>query len=289
MEEKRHISTTALSKELDIPLKELFSILAAKNWIEKKENYWALTLVGIENGGQFVDHSVYGKYITWPCGTSMLILGTSDKNEFMTATDIGKSLDVSARRINAIFSELGWIKREHRGWVTTDVGTRSSGIQRESSQTGKPYVIWHKTVKENNLFLSRFKELKGFDASKIVLTKDSTETHKEEQYRTADGHYVKSAEEVIIDNWLYMAAIVHAYGRKLPVEKSIYSSFYIPTENVYVEYTGNEEEQTVRATQQKIDAYKKHKLKLIELNESDLKNLDNALPKKLLDYDIHCY
>jgi len=33
---------------------------------------------------------------------------------------------------------------------------------------------------------------------------------------------------MIIDNWLYMAEIVHAYERKLPIEEDVYSDFLHP-------------------------------------------------------------
>lgn len=41
-------------------------------------------------------------------------------------------------------------------------------------------------------------------------------------HRAADGHMVRSRAEMLIDNWLYMAEIVHAYERKLPIEEDVY-------------------------------------------------------------------
>ncbi|MEK6953305.1 MAG: hypothetical protein AABX29_09930 [Nanoarchaeota archaeon] len=39
----------------------------------------------------------------------------------------------------------------------------------------------------------------------------------------------------------------------------------------------------------KIEIYKKYDLKLIELNDSDISNLDDTLPKKLLKFGIKVY
>jgi hypothetical protein len=39
----------------------------------------------------------------------------------------------------------------------------------------------------------------------------------------------------------------------------------------------------------KIEIYKKHELNLIELNDSDISNLDDHLPRKLLQYSIKVY
>jgi hypothetical protein len=160
MKDKKQLSTTALSKALALPLKELFSILSAKGWVEKKGDHWSLTLSGIEHGGQFVNHPLYGKYITWPEHTDVDALGLNDKNEFITATDIGDSTELSGRQVNAIFADLGWIKKENTGWVTTTTGTLNCGLQRQSTQTGNPYVIWHRSIKDHPLFKEKLKSNK---------------------------------------------------------------------------------------------------------------------------------
>jgi hypothetical protein len=38
-----------------------------------------------------------------------------------------------------------------------------------------------------------------------------------DKHRSTDGHLVRSKAEVLIDNWLYMAGIVQAYERRLPI------------------------------------------------------------------------
>lgn len=57
-------------------------------------------------------------------------------------------------------------------------------------------------------------------------------------YRTSDGHYVRSRAEVMIDDWLYNHHIAHAYERKLPVAEDSISDFYLPQGNVYIEILG---------------------------------------------------
>jgi len=39
----------------------------------------------------------------------------------------------------------------------------------------------------------------------------------------------------------------------------------------------------------KLELYKKYSFKLIELNDEDILNLDDVLPKKLLRFDIKVY
>lgn len=109
-------------------------------------------------------------------------------------------------------------------------------------------------------------------------------------FRTDDGHMVRSRAEVIIDNALYNYRLVHAYEKKLPIEEDLYSDFYLPSENVYIEYWGMEDDEKYSERKKiKIEIYKKYGFKLIELNDTDLTNLDDYLPKKLLKYNVKIY
>ena len=66
MDNKKSISTTALSKKHNISAKEMFAHLLQRGLIEKKGDVWSLTDQGVEAGGKFVTSQKYGKYITWP-------------------------------------------------------------------------------------------------------------------------------------------------------------------------------------------------------------------------------
>ncbi|MBC7487555.1 MAG: phospholipase D family protein [Cytophagaceae bacterium] len=61
----KYISTTALSKELGVSSKDLFSKFETLNWIERKDNNWLLTNSGIIKGAQN-KRGQYGEYIAWP-------------------------------------------------------------------------------------------------------------------------------------------------------------------------------------------------------------------------------
>jgi hypothetical protein len=110
------------------------------------------------------------------------------------------------------------------------------------------------------------------------------------RFRTADGHYVRSRAEMLIDNWLYMSEIVHAYERKLPVEEDVYCDFYLPIGKVYIEYWGLENDERYAARKKvKIDIYNKYGFNLIEIDDTDIQNLDDVLPRKLLRFGIQAY
>jgi hypothetical protein len=110
------------------------------------------------------------------------------------------------------------------------------------------------------------------------------------EHRTEDGHWVRSRAEVIIDNALFNYKLAHAYEKKLPVPEDLYSDFFIPNGNVYIEFWGMEEDPKYTARKQaKIEIYKKYNFNLIELSDKDIKNLDDYLPSKLLHFGIKVY
>lgn len=125
----------------------------------------------------------------------------------------------------------------------------------------------------------------------IEITKNNNFREKYiARHRTTDGHMVRSKAEMLIDNWLYSAEIVHAYERKLPIKEEVYCDFYIPTEKIYIEYWGLENDQKYAKRKAiKKNIYKKYDFKLIELTDDDIFNLDDVLPKKLLEFGIKTY
>jgi phosphatidylserine/phosphatidylglycerophosphate/cardiolipin synthase-like enzyme len=63
--EIKHISTTALSKEMKLSSKDLFSKLEQIKFIKKAGEDWVLTDLGRSYGGQ-MRNGQYGEYIAWP-------------------------------------------------------------------------------------------------------------------------------------------------------------------------------------------------------------------------------
>jgi hypothetical protein len=107
------------------------------------------------------------------------------------------------------------------------------------------------------------------------------------EYRTSDGHYVRSRAEAMIDDWLYHRHIAHAYERKLPVEDDAISDFYLPQGDVYVEFWGKKDDQAyARRMQEKQEIYKRHNLRLISLTDTELYRLDDHMPRLLRSYGV---
>lgn len=293
------ISTTKLSQKMEMSAQELFAKLAELGLIIKKDKKWELTEQGKGKGGCYKESKTYGQYIVWPEDLSIQPENQTVTNKttstLITATAIGGHYELSARKINHILSELGWVKKHLKGWLLTKQGEKQKGLQCEDKRTGIPYVRWTESIIDAEPLKNTINETKGtYISAKTNADKpDATIGFREKfkaEYRSTDGHFVRSKAEMLIDNWLYMAEIVHAYERKLPITEDVYSDFYIPTGKVYIEYWGYEnEEKYQRRKQEKITIYKKYSFNLIELYDNDVQNIDDILPRLLLKHNVQAY
>lgn len=286
-----YISTTALAKKFSISSKELFLQLVQLGFIEKKDEVWSLTNTGVDAGGRFKTSKQYGKYITWPENLALDISG----EKLITSTEIGKEFQLSANKTNFLLSEIGWIYKGIKGWILTPQGIRQGGVQDENKTSGVPYVRWPQSIKESKILLSSIEQVKGTSSPEnLESNSQNTEVGFREKFeakhRATDGHFVRSKAEMLIDNWLYMAEIVHAYERKLPVEEDVYCDFYIPTGKVYIEYWGYDNDaKYAKRKKTKQEIYEKYGFNLIDLKDEDVQNLDDILPRLLLKYGIQAY
>ncbi len=292
----KEVSTTALAIKLGKSSQVLFRQLAEMGLIVRNVNTWDLTSTGKQKGGVYKTSEKYGKYIVWP--TSLideLSDGNSDTGEHLvTATTIGKHFEIPANRINSVLSELGWIKKHIKGWQVTELGKRLGGIQAKDKISGVPYVRWAESIMSNKIFVINIHESQGDTPATSQdqaqnASADEVEFRDKFQpkHRATDGHRVRSKGELLIDNWLYLSEVLHAYERKLPIEEDVYSDFYIPGGKVYIEYWGyDDDSKYLSRKEKKRGIYKKYHFNLIELTDKELKNLDDTLPRLLLEFGI---
>lgn len=298
-----YISTSALAKELDIKSSDLFDKLKALGWVKRKNDKWTLTNLGKENGGQTRTVPKIGEFVVWPENISIDSEQQKEKSKFLNATAIGKHFNVSSQRLNLILSEFGWIEKDLAGWTITKLGKIVGGRQYEHQTSGSSFVLWPDNILQNKSLVGVFND--HSIEKEIPKTLDSTPQQKsqtpvstsnnfrekfEAKHRTKDGHFVRSRAEVIIDDTLYDYGLVHAYEKKVPIEEELYTDFYLPNGKVYIEFWGMENDpKYLKRKKVKLEIYKKYDLKLIELGDNDISNLDDHLPKKLLKYGIKVY
>lgn len=298
-----YISTTALANEFEIKSSDLFEKLKVLGWIERKNDKWTLTDLGKQKGGQTRTSTKFGEFIVWP--ENIYIDGGREANKakLINATTLGKHFNISSQRLNLLLNELGWIEKTVAGWGLTKLGKNLGGRQLEHDTSGGTYVLWPETVLQNKDLLDQFLETPKIktetkEVSPVVIKSD-TETVNDfrktypAEYRTKDGHYVRSKAELTIDDSLYLWGIAHAYEKKLPnTTEIVYSDFHIPSGNgrpkaVYIEYWGMENDEKYNQRKaKKIEIYNELGLSLIQLNDADIKNIEDSLQKYLLQHGI---
>src|SRR6478609_3018198 len=212
---EKHISTTALARLLHKESKELFILLAQGGWMLKVDNHWQLTEKGKFEGGIYINHPKYGEYIAWPESVQDHPLLQLLPEAPLSATHLGSKVDLPARLINLVLAERGWIKRHIRGWLLTPRGKAIGGEQHSSEQSGIPYVTWPETLLENPLFLQ------------IIAQVNGTSFHQ--FHKALSGQPVNSAEELIVENWLYIAGVNHARNYHLQFgDEKASVDFFLP-------------------------------------------------------------
>lgn len=220
----------------------------------------------------------------------------------LNPTAIGKHFDVTSQKVNLVLSELGFIEHDIAGWRVTKLGAKIGGQQKKHHVSGASFVLWPSSILSNKNLINAFGDeilpteiyrVPEQQQSAVNVTSPENFRHRyPANYRTRDGHFVRSKSEVIIDDWLYTYGLVHAYERKLPINEDVVSDFHIPSgpgrpHAVYIEYWGLENDPKYRERMlTKIEIYKRNALPLIELVEADIQSIDDVLPRKLLDFKI---
>ncbi len=292
------ISTSALARKKAVSASAMFELLLTAGYLKKSGGEIELTEAGKSAGGETAVSRKFGKYVKWPKNLK-LADAPEDVSEqpLVTATFIGEHFAMSANKVNYMLSELGWIKKSLKGWIVTDHGKKLGAVQSEHRKTGVPYARWPQAIVNVGVLRESVSDITGEKPSQgVSLSKASPDSagFRERfptKHRATDGHVVRSKAEMLIDNWLYMAGIVHAYERKLPIEESAYCDFYIPSGNqVYIEYWGYENDKKYLARKkEKIKLYCKYNFHLIELEDKDVQNLDDIFPRLLLKFGIQPY
>jgi hypothetical protein len=108
----------------------------------------------------------------------------------------------------------------------------------------------------------------------------------EAKFRCEDGHYVRSKNEVIIDNWLFNHNISHAYEKKV-LGLNMLCDFYIKLKNskeYYIEVWGLNDPTYLKRKREKINIYNQNNLNLISIENDVIQNIDDFMLKKFSSY-----
>lgn len=290
------VSTTALAKQLDIPVQQLFATLKDYGWIERHADAWFLTPKGQFEGGDYRDSKRFGRYIVWP--------PTLEKHQLLSAIESNQRITAGAmrryytrlhpRQINRALAELGLQQHSILGWELTAFGKTLGGQQEESENSGAFYVTWPHEIIDHPV-IHRELSLQSdqiLDQPKVLPGEPDLFGTEEGRASTCigiDGHQLQSVLQMRVCNWLYLAQLSHAYQRALPVEELVQADFYLPMGNIYIDcWEADVPAQQLSTRLRKSELYRQYGLRHIEINSEDVERLDEVLGRGLLGFGIRC-
>lgn len=287
--EHQSLSTSALAKALAMSSQQLFSSLSDYGWIKRVGDSWELTPKGEFEGGEYVHSKKYGRYIVWPNKIAEHpLLQAMEDNRTISAKALGERYQLTAREVNRAFAELAWVKHSSQGWELTRLGEQRGGVQFENEQSGTFYVLWPESIQGDEQLSRQLTYCGQVNAPEQgegddLFTKDAV-------YSSLDAHQHGSKAQLQICHWLYMAGFAHACQRRLPGDEELYADFYLPVQQLYIEYWGGATSGHAIALQMQRKAkYDEYGLTLIEVEADDLSDLDAVLTKTLRKQGIRVY
>lgn len=265
------ISTSRLSNALGLDSKLLFQWLHEQKWISREGEKWLLTAQGEYHGGKYQHSDKYGDYVVWPASLAEHPLLTDIDGSWVSATRIAEKAGLTAHTVNLLLSELGWIEKDQRGWMLSELGKKLGGEAR-SVKKGF-YVMWPSHIRQNPVLMNALDNVSAVTVGKSL-----------------DGHSCSAAAQQKICNWLYLNGLTHAVDRLVAGQDDWRADFYLPQRKVYIDFWDvNNSQLPLSVRLQKQDYYQSKGLKVIELNQDDLSCLDDVLPQRLLQFGVQLY
>ena len=101
-------------------------------------------------------------------------------------------------------------------------------------------------------------------------------------FKCLDGHIVRSKGELVIDNHLHRLDLDHEYENIIRVRGNLLKyDWYLPKFEAYIEYWGYFGKDYMKRKEEKLDLYRKGKLKLISIEDIMLKDIYSNLETEL--------
>ncbi|MDO8264686.1 MAG: hypothetical protein Q7T21_15900 [Gallionella sp.] len=216
---------------------------------------------------------------------------------FLNSTSLGERFKLDAKQINRVLLDLGWVERDGKGWKPSEQGEKLKAERKLHSKSGIPFVLWHQAICKSRILQNAISELLAIEIEPPSVAQssqipeeaaDKAEGFREKfppTIRASDGHMVRSRGEAMIDALFYEKRIVHAYERLVPVEQTMYCDFFLPEYDLYIEFWGMESNPKYKARKEKkLEIYRQNKLRLVEVKDEHINNLEDYLMIQLVKF-----
>jgi len=271
MKEPQPLSTSALARALHKTVRQMFAELAVLGWIRRDGEQWQLTAKGEFEGGAYRESNRFGRYIVWPATILEHRALVQTRNQFISATVIGREFELSAQRVNRLLAERGWIRPEGKGWRLTEAGKAQGALQREDERTAIPYVVWSPDICAHPVFIRSVTQLMLAGNAKGDTLLPSL-----------DGHLCTGDVSRQICNWLYLAGIPHAVNAWLPVEEAARCDLYLPGIALFIDdWSSDTGASTLAERINRQTLCERYQLNLLVVDDEAAGLLDEWLPREL--------
>ena len=208
----QYLSTTALAKKLGREGRDLFALFAEGGWLLRVDKSWQLTAKGCFEGGILLEHPRYGEYVAWPEAVISHPLVQGQAESLLSASKLAQKLKaernftLSARLLNRVLADLGWLQAGPKGWLLTAAGRALGGQQLWRDKTAIPYVCWPQSILQSPGLLASLDRL---DVSYSQTTVEGV------YYASLSGRLMTTVELRILDSWLYLQGLHYCSGRPI--------------------------------------------------------------------------
>ena len=240
-------------------------------WIRRDGDQWQLTAKGEFEGGCYRESNRFGRYIVWPQSVLEHRALVQTRNQYLSATVIGREVNLSASQVNRLLVERGWLKAEGRGWRVTDRGKLIGALQREDDRTGVPYVVWAPELMHHSAWLRVLERIRAPqpDIPSVITA-------------TLDGHHCATPACAAICNWLYLAGVVHAVDVFLPIEEPCRCDFFLPGLQLFIDDCSEEADAAVLAQRiRRQQVCEENGLDLLRVDSEAAADIDQWLGREL--------
>ena len=270
------LSTSALARQLELPVQQLFATLKDYGWIKKVDDGWALTGKGQFEGGRYINSKRYGRYIVWPANiVEHPLFQAMESQRLLSAADLGRPLGVTARQVNRLLYALGYICQGRRGWEATASGVQRGAQPCENPQNGQSYVMWPEEMQEHPPLLELQRRSQ---ASEDLLAPNPP---------SLDGMQCRSPAHRQLANWLYLAGLRYACEQQLFSGELGCCDFFLAEHQLSIElWSGAEHPDELSARMARAEACREMKIAVIDVHAEDLSALDDYLSRRLRELGV---
>jgi len=220
------------------------------------------------------------------------------REETMNATNIAKHFNISAKELNKIFEELGWIYKRDRWWLATELGEEKGAKEYYDVKRKTKYIKWNPDIKNNMQLTNKIHNMRTNQNSPrenppVENDNIQKETKKKTTYaeKKAKGD---EYEKYIADFFREQAYYVWEHGKEKGVQDSSIDLIIKKDKNIYFVQCKNWENwkinhKEVKATRTDVREYLKREKLLWNLIKNYESKILYVTPKECLSKSAYTY